>query len=187
MIEEGEEIIINDDEEKIDDEGKEWIKFLGMPCWCQRDDLKSDVFIIPEHNKKNFFVNKYVKNACDIIVKKLYGIFDKSHIDEKYEREEREEYEIMKEENVNIKKKNKKIKKKYKILLEKCRNNNIDLSDLEEESEEESLSEEKDNDVIKEEESSSEEEKKDEKKENLKNEKKRDLCNDLEEPMDLDE
>lgn len=72
LIKRGEELIINDENgEEINESGKEWIKFLSMPFWCESDEFNKDIFIMPNYDtKNNFFVNSCVKKAFDILSKK---------------------------------------------------------------------------------------------------------------------
>ena len=51
LIEENKEIEILTGE-KLGIDGKEWIKLLSLPIWCQADDINDDVFILPKIKKK---------------------------------------------------------------------------------------------------------------------------------------
>ena len=98
MIEENKDIeIING--EKLVSDGKEWIKLLSLPLWCQTDDIHDDIYILPKITKKYFFSCQPVKKAINEIIYKR-GIFDLSEVDEHYNREERKEYVKIKKENV---------------------------------------------------------------------------------------
>ena len=44
LIDEGKDVIINNNE-KIVDAGKEWIKFLTIPLWCARDPNDSKIIL----------------------------------------------------------------------------------------------------------------------------------------------
>ena len=94
LIDHNEDIkIIND--EKLGIEGKEWIKFLSIPLWCQ-SYLRDDVFVIPNYTKKKFISCNLVKKAISEIIYEK-NAFDLSEVDEHYNREERKENAKLKE------------------------------------------------------------------------------------------
>ena len=94
LIENNEDIKIIGDE-KLGVPGKEWIKFLSIPLWCD-SDLRDDVFIIPKYSKKNFISCSFIKKAINEIIYEN-NPFDLSEIDEHYDREERKENAQLKE------------------------------------------------------------------------------------------
>ena len=94
LIDNNEDIkIIND--EKLGIEGKEWIKFLSIPLWCQ-SYLRDDVFVIPKYTKNKFISCKLIKKAISEIIYEK-DAFDLSEVDEHYNREERKEFAQLKE------------------------------------------------------------------------------------------
>ena len=112
LIEENKEIEILSGE-KLGVDGKEWIKLLSLPIWCQADDINDDVFILPKIKKKNFISCKPLIKAIEEIIYKREP-FDLSEVDEHYNREERKEY-------IKIKKENEELKNENKCLVEKLK------------------------------------------------------------------
>ena len=117
LIDEGKDVIINNNE-KIVDAGKEWIKFLTIPLWCDRDLNDSKNYIIPLYTRKNFFCNKNIKKALDELVI-FFSSYYIQNLNEIYSREKRIKYAKLRA----------KIDK-YKILLKE---NNIDYEENEDE------------------------------------------------------
>lgn len=94
LIENNEDIkIINGEELGV--AGKEWIKFLSIPLWCE-SDLRDDVFVIPKYTKKNFISCRFIKKAISEIIYEKDAL-DLSEVDEHYNREERKENAQLKE------------------------------------------------------------------------------------------
>lgn len=201
LIDEGKDVIINNNE-KIVDAGKEWIKFLTIPLWCDRDLNDSKNYIIPLYTRKNFFCNKNIKKALDELVI-FFSSYYIQNLNEIYSREKRIKYAKLRA-KVD----------KYKMLLKE---NNIDYEenededDIDENSEQnnknkihnENYSEEdddnqeeediEDNDIIDDNEDNEDnsESDEDEKSDNTNNRKKNKIKNEKEEfeyeSMDLDE
>ena len=75
LIEENKEIEILTGE-KLGVDGKEWIKLLSLPIWCQADDINDDVFILPKIKKKNFISCKPLIKAIEEIIQLLEDEFE---------------------------------------------------------------------------------------------------------------
>ena len=82
--------IINE-KNKINENGIEWIKLLTLPIWCS--SLKEGFYILPNIDKKNFFINKNIKEAILILSNPgpFYGTYI---IDEREYRKQIEEREL---------------------------------------------------------------------------------------------
>lgn len=103
LIEQNKDIkIING--EKLGLFGKEWIKFLSIPIWCDSDAFNENVYILPKHTRKNFISCSFIKKAIDQIIYKRQA-FDLSQVDEHYNREERKRYFRLAKENEELKQK----------------------------------------------------------------------------------
>ena len=136
LIENNKDIkIIND--EKMGVEGKEWIKFLSIPIWCQ-NDLRDDVFVIPQYTKQNFISCSFIKKAISEISYEKYH-FDLSEIDERYDREERKEC-------AKLKKENELLKQKIKELEDKKKGNKLINDDNDDENQEDDDDEDEEDD-----------------------------------------
>ena len=108
LIEEDKDITINN-EVKLAKVGKEWIKLLSGPSWCDSDLNNKYVYIFPKYNKKSFITCASVKNAKKNIIFKDQ-ILDLSYVNEKYDREDRKDFAKIKEENELLKDKIKSLK-----------------------------------------------------------------------------
>ena len=97
--------------EELGIEGKEWIKLLSVPLWCQKYDLSEDIYMIPKHTQKGFISCNYVKKAIEEIIYKP-NVFDLSSVDEYHNKEERKEFYLMKKEIKTLKEKLKKYEEK---------------------------------------------------------------------------
>ena len=117
LIEKGKDIIINNNE-KIVEAGKEWIKLLTIPLWCDRDPNDSRNYIIPLYTRKKFFYNKNIKKALDELLI-FFSSYTIENINEIYSREKRIKYAKLRH----------KIDK-YKMILKE---HNIDYEENEDE------------------------------------------------------
>ena len=97
--------------EELGIEGKEWIKLLSVPLWCQKYDLNEDIYMIPKHTQKGFISCNYVKKAIEEIIYRP-NVFDLSSVDEYHYKEERKEFYLMKKEIKTLKEKLKKYEEK---------------------------------------------------------------------------
>lgn len=59
----------------LNKEGEEWIKYLAIPLWCNSSDNGNYQF--PNLLEKNFFANKYVRQALLILANKNNNAFKK--------------------------------------------------------------------------------------------------------------
>ena len=145
LIEENKEIEILTGE-KLGVDGKEWIKLLSLPIWCQADDIRDDVYILPKISKKNFISCKPLKKAIEEIIYKREP-FDLSEVDEHYNREERKEYFKIKKEIEELKNRNKYLEDKLKEYEENEKGDSCSVEEEEDEiddEEEEEIDEEGD-------------------------------------------
>jgi len=155
LIKENKDIKIFDE---LGQEGKEWIKLLSVPLWCQQYDLSEDIYVIPKHTQKGFISCNYVKKAIEEIIYRP-NVFDLSSVDEYHNKEERKENYLLKKENKILKEKLKKSEEKLKKYEEKekeedypdiddenDKEDNDQKSDDEEEEEEDDEDEDKDED-----------------------------------------
>lgn len=126
LIEEDKDIEIM---EELGQEGKEWIKLLSCPIWCQNNNLREDIYTIPKYTRKGFISCNYVKKAIEEIIFRPQP-FDLSSVDEHYNKEERKKMYLMKKEI-------KELKEKLKKLQEKKDENEEDYSDSDDENDEE--------------------------------------------------
>ena len=147
LIEENKEIEILTGE-KLGVDGKEWIKLLSLPIWCQADDINDDVFILPKIKKKNFISCKPLIKAIEEIIYKREP-FDLSEVDEHYNREERKEYIKIKKENEELKDRNRYLEEKLKKFEEEEKEDSSvdDEEDEEFDDEEDEEEEEEINDI----------------------------------------
>lgn len=113
LLKEDKEIVILNKNYEIKKSGKEWIKYLTIPVWC--DSYDENYYTIPDYSANNFIYEKNVKDAFNII--------------HKYDRNEYEEYlesinkdkiiEDLKAENAELKNKLYKNKGKKNISKKK--------------------------------------------------------------------
>ena len=89
------------DGEVLDIPGREWIKMLCIPLWCETDRINESVYILPKLNKQ-FIKCSFLRKAMDKILNKNQ-LFDLSDVDEHYNRIERQNYVEMKKENEELK------------------------------------------------------------------------------------
>jgi hypothetical protein len=85
LIEENKDIKIM---EELGQEGREWIKLLSCPIWCQNYNSREDIYIIPKYTQKGFISCNFVKKAIEEIIYRPQA-FDLSSVDEHYNKEER--------------------------------------------------------------------------------------------------
>lgn len=88
------------DGEVLDIQGREWIKMLCIPLWCEADRINKNVYILPKLNKQ-FIKCSFLRKAMDKILNKNQ-LFDLSDVDEHYNRIERQNYVEMKKENEEL-------------------------------------------------------------------------------------
>ena len=134
LIEENKDIKIM---EELGQEGREWIKLLSCPIWCQNYNSREDIYIIPKYTQKGFISCNFVKKAIEEIIYRPQG-FDLSSVDEHYNKIERKKYFLMEKEN-------KMLKEKLKKYEEKEKDDEDDCSDIDEESNEEDNDQKSDN------------------------------------------
>ena len=129
LLKEDKEIAILNKNYEIKKSGKEWVKYLTIPVWC--DSYDENYYTIPDYSANNFIYEKNVKDAFNII--------------HKYDRNEYEEYlksidkdkiiEDLKAENAKLKNKLFKNKGKKNISKKKIFYPKDELEDKEEEEE----------------------------------------------------
>ena len=129
LLKEDKEIVILNKNYEIKKSGKEWIKYLTIPMWC--DSYDENYYTIPDYSANNFIYEKNVKDAFNII--------------HKYDRNEYEEYlesinkdkiiEDLKAENAKLKNKLFKNKGKKNISKKKIFYPKDEPEDKEEEEE----------------------------------------------------
>lgn len=135
------ELLKNDEDieiiegEILDNPGKEWIKMLCIPLWCETDRNNDSLFILPDL-KKTYFECKYLRKAMEKIVYKR-ELFDLSDVDEHYDKMERKEYAKMEKENIKLKDENAYLKKYIKEILGKKKNEEEEIQDDDDEEEKE--------------------------------------------------
>ena len=64
QIKEGDDITLTN--QKLGNEGKEWLKLLTMSIWCDKKDINKELFLFPNINEMNFYQEE-VKNALIIL------------------------------------------------------------------------------------------------------------------------
>ena len=132
LIEQDEEIIIN--KEKLSSDGREWLKFLSCPIWCDEDNIKDDIYIFPLYTKKNFLSCVQIKNAIEKIIITDEAI-DLSKVDEHYNKIERKKYAKACKKIKKLEEELAFVKQKLKMQEEKEKNDNSDEEDEEEKEE----------------------------------------------------
>ena len=100
------------DGEVLDTPGREWIKMLCIPIWCDTDRINNSVYILPKLNKK-FIKCSLLRKAMDKITHKDQ-FFDLSNVDEHYNRIERKNYVKLQKEVKELRKKLKKYEEEEK-------------------------------------------------------------------------
>ena len=138
LIEENKDIKIM---EELGQEGREWIKLLSCPIWCQNYNSREDIYIIPKYTQKGFISCNSVKKAIEEIIYRPQA-FDLSSVDEHYNKEERKKYFLMEKENKALKEKLKKYEKKEEEEEDEDDCSNIDDENDEEDNEQKSDDEE---------------------------------------------
>ena len=128
LIEENKDIEIM---EKLGQAGKEWIKLLGFPIWCQNNNSREDIFIIPKHIQKWFISCNYVKKAIDEIIF-IPQAYDLSSLDEHYNKEERKKIYMLKKRIKDLEEKLKKYEEE-----EEDEEDEENYSDIDDENDEE--------------------------------------------------
>ena len=142
LLEEGKEIRILSEDNILEANGKEWIKYLTIPLWCKIED---DFHLFPNILEDNFFKNKYVRDA-------MLKICDKNNKNFKKYSEELNNYKkdmrildlekrnkALEKEIIELKNNNKQIqpkKKKKHLRKKKYKYPKDDFDDDEEEEEE---------------------------------------------------
>ena len=129
LIEENKDVKIM---EELGQEGKEWVKLISCPIWCQNYNSREDIYIIPKYTQKGFISCNFVKKAIEEIIYRPQA-FDLSRVDEHYNKEERKKYFLMEKENKALKEKLKKYEKKE----EEEEEDEDDCSDIDDENDEE--------------------------------------------------
>ena len=145
LIEENKEIEILTGE-KLGVDGKEWIKLLSLPIWCQADDINDDVFILPKIKKKIYLLQAFDKSYWRNILNHVIPP-PKIHVFvEHYNREERKEYIKRKKENEELKDRNRYLEEKLKKFEEEEKEDSSvddeedeEIDDEEDEEEEEEI------------------------------------------------
>ena len=74
LLEEGKGIRILSEDNNIEENGEEWIKYLTIPLWCK---MENDFHLFPNILEDNFFNNKYVLDAVLKICDKSNKYFKK--------------------------------------------------------------------------------------------------------------
>ena len=130
LLEEGKGIRILSDDNILEENGEEWIKYLTIPLWCKTEN---DFYLFPNVLEDNFFKNHYVLDAilkiCDKNNKYFQQYSDELILYQKDMRIIELEKKMYIQDNKDKKEEKKKLKKKKKYKYPK------DDSDDEEEEE----------------------------------------------------
>ena len=116
LIKEGKDITLTN--QQLGYEGKEWLKLLTMPIWCDKKDIDKELFYFPNLNEMVFHQEE-VKNALIILSHQdpMYEIYVK---EDEVLKKELIEFNKLKENEKNhkleIEKKDKEIKEKTKQI-----------------------------------------------------------------------
>ncbi len=113
LLKEDKEIVILNKNYEIKKSGKEWIKYLTIPVWC--DSYDENYYTIPDYSANNFIYEKNVKDAFNIIHK-----YDRNEYEEYLESLDKDKIiEDLKAENAELKNKLYKKQRKKKIFYPK--------------------------------------------------------------------
>ena len=140
LIEENKDIEII---EELRKEGKEWIKLLSCPLWCQEYNFCEDIFIIPKYTQKGFISCNFVKKAIEEIIFRPPQAFDLSGVDEHYNKEKRKKFFLLEKEHKELKER---LKKYEEEEDEENEEDEEDCSDIDDENNEDEEEEEEDED-----------------------------------------
>lgn len=101
-MEEGSEIWILNKSQKIENSGKEWIKFFSIPIWCSPSNEKYYYFPPLDHIS---YEDENVKSALSLLAESNFS-YEKNYIDQKNMEKIIEEYHSLKEDNDILKEDN---------------------------------------------------------------------------------
>ena len=106
-----------DENEKIKLKGKEWIKFLTLPSWCDESDTDG-YYIFPPLNE-NFFIGNSIFNAFRILFNQDRLTYQMNLYDFKERERKLLDYYSLTEENKILNKENIELKKELELLKKK--------------------------------------------------------------------
>ena len=117
LVLEGKKFWILDENEKIKLKGKEWIKFLTLPSWCDESDTDG-YYIFPPLNE-NFFIGNSIFNAFRILFNQDRLTYQMNLYDFKERERKLLDYYSLTEENKILNKENIELKKELELLKKK--------------------------------------------------------------------